>query len=261
MGYQPFRDGLTSHAPNPDGVDFAGFARPRHVPADVSGEYTDGVSIGNLVFGAIWVAFWSSLLAGMAARAPWGVVIFLGLIDLVGFAALYLALTVRTLAYDGSGWHYRRAIFGRTLETEDGTWAQVTGTRFWQRFRPPARGGGAGFLEGDFSVGGPDGKEAIRVKAQLWPPDTGIRSSVLHNTLGKRALSLAAVDFDNFIWLINRETPQLSYEWRNAFPDGDAPTPGGFLGLNSGPDRYVATPRQDTEPSGGGFQMDPAQQL
>lgn len=243
--YQPFGDESTSRPSNEDSVEFAAFDRPtRRIADDVRGEYTDSVSVGNVVFGAIWIGFWSWLLAGLWAGAPWGARIFMSLFPLLGFGAMYLAFTIRTLAFDGSGWRYRRAIFGRTLETEEGRWADATGTRFWQRFVPPARGGGSGVLEGDFAVAGPNGQEALRVTAQLWPADDGVPSSILHNTLGKRAIGLAANDFDRFIRLVNEETPQLNYEWKNAFPDGDAPTPGGFLGLSSGADRYVTVSRQ-----------------
>jgi ABC-type proline/glycine betaine transport system permease subunit len=86
----------------------------------MSGEYSDPVSVSGVVATLAVILVWLVIIWKSGALTIPAVAIFALLFPLVGLFAIYRALTIATLAFDRSGWRYRREIFGRRLETEEG---------------------------------------------------------------------------------------------------------------------------------------------
>jgi hypothetical protein len=205
-------------------------------PEEMSGEYSDPVRAFRLFATLAVILVWLVIIWKSGALTIPAVAIFALLFPLVGLFAIYRALTIATLAFDRSGWRYRREIFGRLLETEEGSWGDIVRTSFRQWLTQGR--GGARTLFGEFSLDDRSGQEVLKVRTRFYSqgnPGAG-------HAVGKRRIGVSEEDFWNFIRLINQETPELGYEWVPAPVDERASGPGSFF-PHAGPDRYVRVPR------------------
>jgi hypothetical protein len=201
----------------------------------MSGEYSDSVSVASLFATGVVILVWLVIIWMSGALTIPAVAIFALLLPLAGVFAIYRALAIATLAFDRSGWHYRREIFGRLLETEEGSWGEIAQTSFRQWL---TQGRNLRTLFGEFSLTNRGGQVVLKVRTHFYSrgnPGAG-------HAVAKRRIGVSEEDFSNFVRLINQETPELGYEWVPVPVEEGAPGPDSFL-PHAGPDRYLRVPR------------------
>jgi hypothetical protein len=205
---------------------------------DPSGEFRDPVNVGGAVAAAVIGGGALALILDLFINAamPVPVFFFALLFPLAAVAAILVAFTTATLTYDRSGWVFTRRLFGHIRELERGSWSQVVQTNYRQWFVSGGRSGG-GTLYGELQVYDGSGRAVLRGRTAFFAqgnPTAG-------HSAGKRQIGLPLAEFDAFVGLIDRETPQLDYEWRKADVDPNASF-GGFL-AKPGPPHYLQVHR------------------
>jgi hypothetical protein len=206
---------------------------------DPSGEFRDPVNVGGAVAAAVIGGGALALILDLFFNAAMPVPVFLFalLFPLAAVAAILIAFTTASLAYDRSGWVFTRKLFGHIREQEQGSWSQVTQTNYRQWFVPGGRSGGGGTLYGELQVYDSSGRAVLRGRTAFFArgnPTAG-------HSAGKRQIGLPVAEFDAFVRLIDRETPQLDYVWRKADVDPNASF-GGLL-AKPGPPHYLQVRR------------------
>jgi hypothetical protein len=210
---------------------------------DPSGEFRDPVNVGGAVAAAVIGGAALALILDLFINAamPVPVFFFALLFPLAAVAAILIAFTTASLTYDRSGWVFTRKLFGHIREQEQGSWSQVVQTNYRQWFVSGGRSGG-GTLYGELQVYDSSGRAVLRGRTAFFAqgnPTAG-------HSAGKRQIGLPVAEFDAFVRLIDRETPQLDYVWRKADVDPNASF-GGLL-AKPGPPHYLQVRRGEHGP-------------
>ena len=208
---------------------------------DPSGEFRDPVNVGGIVAAAVIGGAALGLIIDLFINAAMPVPVFLFtlLFPLAAVAAILIAFTTASLTYDRSGWVFTRRLFDHIREQEQGSWSQVVQTNYRQWFVPGGRSGG-GTLYGELQVYDASGKAVLRARTAFFAqgnPTSG-------HSAGKRQIGLPPAEFDAFVRLIDRETPQLDYAWRKVDVDPNASF-GGLL-ARPGPPHYLQVRRGES---------------
>jgi hypothetical protein len=202
-----------------------------------SGEYRDPVDWGQVAGGALVGGFFLAIVGPLAFQARnLFLTVFLLFMPFVGLLVVLRGFNVVTLGFDRNGWRYRRQIFGLTLETEAGGWQDIARSDYRQ-WATQGRYG-AVTLYGELSLWDVPGKAVLRARTIFYNrsnPGAG-------HAPGRRQIGLSEGDFPYFVQMIDRETPQLDYEWVPS-PAPEEPPHRGFLVAKPGPDRYMRLPR------------------
>ena len=215
---------------------------------ELSGEFRDPENIGGAVAAAVIGGAALALIIGLFINTAMPVPAFLFalLFPLAAVAAILIALTTASLVYDRSGWVFTRRLFSHIREQEQGSWSQVAQTNYRQWFVPGGRSGGR-TLYGELQVYDASGRAVLRARTAFFAqgnPTAG-------HSAGKRQIGLPLAEFDAFVQLVDRETPQLDYVWRKADVDPDASF-GGFL-AKPGPPHYLRVRRGESGADGAGI--------
>jgi hypothetical protein len=217
-------------------------AEERRSP-DLSGEYRDPISYGilsaGIVLGGIFLAI--DIPVGIQVK-NFAVLIFGLLFPVACFLFAARGLIVSTLRFDRSGWHYRREILGRTLETEEGRWSEIGKTEFSQ-WGMSGRNGM--MVNGELLLW--DSRPRVVLRARTAFYSSGVPGP--NHSPGKRQIGLSEDGFRSFVGMINDETPQLPYQWAQAEVPEDRPPFISFIYVNPGPARYVQVPRGSRAPA------------
>lgn len=231
LGVDPEEDG--DGAPPPEQL----------LPEEMSGEYRDGVNYPLLSAGVVIGGFfyWIDWQLFASTHPPVGLVIFTLIFPTLCQIATFRALCVVTLGFDRSGWHYRRTIFGRTLESEEGRWSDIaqTGFRQWA-----TRGRYGATLYGELTMWDAGGKAVLRARTCFQLPAGNPGAD---HAPGRRQIGLSPDDFWAFVRMINYETPQVPYGWMRDL-DNARPARNRFLYADPGPARYVRAPKGPRAP-------------
>jgi hypothetical protein len=211
---------------------------------DPSGEFRDPVNVAGAVAAAVIGGAALALILDLFFNAamPVPVFIFALLFPLAAVAAILIAFTTASLTYDRSGWVFTRKLLGHIREQEQGSWREVMQTNYRQWFVPGGRSGGGGTLYGELQVYDTSGRAVLRGRTAFFAqgnPTAG-------HSAGKRQIGLPVAEFDAFVRLIDRETPQLDYVWRKTEVDPNASF-GGLL-AKPGPPHYMQVRRGERGP-------------
>ena len=208
---------------------------------DPSGEFLDPVNIGGIVAAAVVGGAALALIIDLVINAaiPVAALLFGLLFPLAAVAAILIALTTASLTYDRSGWVFTRRLFGHIREQEQGSWSQVAQTNYRHWFVPGGRSGGR-TLYGELQVYDASGRAVLLGRTAFFAQG----NPAAGHSAGKRQIGLSPAEFDAFVRLIDRETPQLDYVWRKVDVDPDASI-GGLLS-KPGPPHYFRVRRGES---------------
>jgi hypothetical protein len=220
--------------------DRTGRPPERRAAGGMSGEYRDPANYGLLAAAVVIGGFFLAIDLGIGVWRNPAVLVFSLLFPSVAVLVALHALTVVTLGFDGSGWRYRRELFGHVRETEEARWSDIAQTAFRQWARGGTRSSNSFTVFGELSLWDSSGKAVLRAQTTFYERGN---PGAAHDP-GKRQIGLSQDDFRNFVRLINDETPQVGYEWVES--DANAEPPRSrftFMLADPGPDRYVRVPR------------------
>lgn len=209
----------------------------------LSGHLTDPVSVSDIVPTVIVSGLLTAIVLGAGAFRIPAAAAFALIFPLAGLYGIARALVVSTLVFDRSGWHYRRELLGRTLETRSGHWGDTAWTAFRQWI---VTGRNGRTLYGGFSVADTGAGTVLDVRTILFSRG-GAGSG---HTAGRSQIGVEEGDFRRFVRFVNGATPHLGYEWVPVPGAELVPGPRSFL-ARSGADRFARVPRDGTAPFSG----------